>query len=117
MNQCRWIPCGAIVVVGIALATAGLAQTLPRLPEDYVFPQGDGSPGKVTFSHASHFDRRHPDCTVCHPALFKILQKGSPTQGVPIRHSSMEAGRACGACHDGKASFGLDNCDVCHRSQ
>lgn len=110
-----WILRGGTVVLGIALATAGLAQTLPRLPKDFPFPQGDGSPGQVTFSHLTHIDQKRPDCTVCHPALFKIVEKGTPAEGGPIHHSSMQAGRHCGACHNGKAAFGLDNCPLCHR--
>ncbi|MCX6544793.1 MAG: hypothetical protein NTV05_10325 [Acidobacteria bacterium] len=27
----------------------------------------------------------------------------------------MKQGRACGACHDGKKSFGVDDCTMCHR--
>jgi c(7)-type cytochrome triheme protein len=115
MKQCRWIPRVVMVVLGITMAAAGLAQTSLRLPENYVFTQGNGSPGKVTFSHLTHVDQKKPDCIACHPALFKILEKGSPAQDERIRHSSMEADRQCGACHDGKAAFGLNNCVVCHR--
>lgn len=110
-----WILRGQMVLLAMALATAGLAQTLSRLPKDFPFPQGDGSPGQVTFSHQTHVDQKRPDCTGCHPALFKIVERGTPVEGGPIRHSSMQAGRQCGACHNGKAAFGLDNCPLCHR--
>lgn len=111
----RWTLEGAMVGLGLALATAGLAQTLPRLPQDFPLPRGEGSPGQVTFSHLTHVDQKRPDCTGCHPALFKILERGTPAEGGPVRHSSMEAGRQCGACHNDKASFGLANCPLCHR--
>lgn len=117
MRWSSWNTHGAIVVLGIAVATVSLAQALPRLPEDYVFPQGEGSPGRVTFSHVTHIDQKKPDCTACHPALFKILEKGSSAQNGAMRHSSMEQGRQCGACHDGRAAFGLDTCELCHRGQ
>jgi c(7)-type cytochrome triheme protein len=110
-----WIPCAIIVAAGVGLATAGLAQSLPRLPKDFPFSQGAGSPGQVTFSHLTHVDQKRPDCTGCHPALFKLLQKATPAEARTIDHSSMEAGRHCGACHNGKAAFGLENCPVCHQ--
>lgn len=110
-----WIPWVFVVTAGIGLATAGLAQTLPSLPQDFPFPRGEGSPGQVTFSHQSHVDPKRPDCTVCHPALFKILAKGTPAEGGPLGHPAMERGRQCGACHNGTAAFGLDNCPLCHR--
>jgi c(7)-type cytochrome triheme protein len=107
--------CVVAMVLGIPLITSGLAQTLPRLPQDFSFPRGEGSPGQVTFSHQSHVDSKRPDCTACHPALFKILTKGTPAEGGPLGHAAMERGRQCGACHNGKSTFGLDNCALCHR--
>lgn len=114
-RRCGRVLRGSMVVLAMALATAGLAQSLPRLPRDFPFPQGDGSPGQVTFSHLAHVDQKRPDCTGCHPALFKLLERGTPTEGGPIGHSRMEAGRECGACHNGKVAFGLENCPLCHR--
>ncbi len=113
----RWTLWGVIVALGIGLATLGVAQTLPRLPQDFVFPHGEGSPGNVTFSHQTHVDQKKPECTACHPALFKILEKGNPAEGGPIQHAEMERGRQCGACHNGKAAFGLDDCQFCHRQE
>jgi c(7)-type cytochrome triheme protein len=28
----------------------------------------------------------------------------------------MDKGASCGACHNGKKSFGFDDCTLCHRS-
>ena len=74
----------------------------------------DGCPDKVTFNHSSHVDLNAPGCTRCHPKLFKTLEKGATADGQPIRHAAMEQGRQCGACH-GKAAFGFESCDMCHR--
>ena len=98
----------------VAVATAAAAGGLDKLPKDYTFPSGDGSPGKVTFSHQSHVDPKKPGCTNCHPKLFKTMEKGATSDGTPIRHAVMEKGGQCGACH-GKAAFGFDSCDLCHR--
>ncbi len=100
--------------LGLGFATASLAGELKKLPDDVVLPQGDGSPGKVTFSHASHVDGAKPNCLACHPAQFKILEKASTTSGAAVKHASMEKGGQCGSCH-GKAAFGFDSCDMCHK--
>jgi c(7)-type cytochrome triheme protein len=109
------------VVAFVALGTASLAETAPRLSEvmprlakEYTFPQGPRSPGKVTFNHESHVSAKDADCTQCHPRHFRILEPGKTTDGAPIRHVAMDAKRLCGACHDGKAAFGLKDCDTCH---
>jgi c(7)-type cytochrome triheme protein len=97
---------------GLAAAAGG---PLHRLPTDYVFARGDGSPGPVTFSHASHVDAAKPACVAWHPRIFRITETGRPQDRERITHARMEKGAACGACH-GKAAFGLDGCDACHRS-
>jgi c(7)-type cytochrome triheme protein len=102
------------VVVAVALTTVALAAGLEKLPPDHAFPAGEGSPGKVTFSHQSHVDPARPGCTNCHPKLFKTMETGVTADGSPIRHAVMEKGGQCGACH-GKAAFGFDSCDLCHR--
>jgi c(7)-type cytochrome triheme protein len=115
MSACKRTTRLVAVLAGALLASAGLAGELKRLPPDFVLPQSDGSPGPVTFSHSSHVDAARPNCVTCHPKSFRILEKGATASGEPVKHESMEAGRACGACH-GKTAFGFDSCDVCHRS-
>ncbi len=117
MNRRSWISCAIAIAVAIGIASAAAAGALPKLPQDFVFPQGDGSPGKVTFSHASHVDEKHPACTGCHPTLFRILKSGAPADGPRIVHAAMEANRQCGACHNERAAFGLTKCEMCHRGQ
>jgi c(7)-type cytochrome triheme protein len=104
----------AALLLSAGLALPGLAADLPRLPADAALKASEGSPGKVTFSHASHVDSKKPSCTTCHPRDFRILEKGMTAGGEPIRHADMEKGRQCGACH-GKTAFGFDACDMCHR--
>ena len=104
----------AAVLAALLLAAGAAADGLQKLPPDRAFPSSDGSPGKVTFSHQSHVDPKAPGCTNCHPKLFKTLDKSATADGQPITHKAMEQGRQCGACH-GKAAFGFDSCDSCHR--
>ena len=106
---------GCMVMAALGMATVVVAQPLPRLPEDAVLPGGEGSPGRVTFSHRSHVDQEKPDCTVCHPGLFSILG-GAPAEERPY-HAAMDESRRCGACHTGTAAFGLDDCLACHRAE
>jgi c(7)-type cytochrome triheme protein len=106
----------AVVAVGALLAaTSALAGgKLQKLPTEYVFARGDGSPGPVTFSHETHVDAAKPSCTTCHPKEFRILGAGRTAAREAIRHDRMEAGAACGACH-GKTAFGFDSCEMCHK--
>jgi c(7)-type cytochrome triheme protein len=102
----------------LACSSALLAGSLPRLPQDKALPQGDGSPGVVTFSHVSHVDAARPDCTTCHPALFPIVKRtASSAAPAAIRHADMEKGKGCGSCHDGKSAHGLDDCGTCHKTK
>ncbi len=105
-----------LLLAGALFAGTAFSQSrLPRLPKGFALPQTGDSPGKVTFNHESHVDEAKPSCTSCHPRLFKILEAGRPTEGGAITHDTMKAGRACGACHDGKKAFAADDCTMCHR--
>ena len=97
-----------------AASTALGASKLQKLPTDYVFARGEGSPGAVMFSHQSHVDLAKPSCTTCHSKMFRILEVGATASRDPIRHDRMEKGAACGACH-GKTAFGFESCDLCHK--
>lgn len=107
-----------LVAASLMLAGVAFAQgKMPRLPKPYGFPQAGDSPGRVTFNHESHVDENAPDCTACHPRLFKILKPGATPDRQAITHDAMNQGQACGSCHNGKKSFGFDDCTLCHRSQ
>jgi c(7)-type cytochrome triheme protein len=104
-----------VIVAGLALGGVALGQNLPKLPDALTLGQSPDSPGQVTFLHVSHMGDR-PDCTRCHPKLFSIVkpaQKSSPA--AKITHANMLKGRQCGACHNGKAAFGFDDCSMCHK--
>jgi len=113
----RAVTYSLMALLTMGLATAVVAQSLPRLPKAFEFPQSPDSPGVVTFNHETHIAvQEKPDCTVCHSKLFKILEPGAPAEGGPVRHELMEKKRQCGACHDGEAATGLDQCDHCHKT-
>ena len=84
-----------------------------RLPSDLAFAANPDAPAPVMFRHETHVDTTAPRCTGCHPGTFPILKRGGP-----VTHADMEAGRSCGACHDGRAAFSAadsDACEFCHQ--
>jgi c(7)-type cytochrome triheme protein len=105
-----------VVALVLAFAASAAGEAPLRLPPDLVFRGAEGSPGMVTFDHGSHLNEKKPECTTCHPAVFRILKTGS-TAPLRVDHASMDAGRQCGACHNGTRAFGLDQCALCHREQ
>jgi c(7)-type cytochrome triheme protein len=63
--------------------------------------------GKVIFSGDAHKGSKCPDC---HAALFK-MKKGADA----ITMKDMEAGKFCGACHNGTKAFAVKECAKCHK--
>ena len=112
-----------LTVTGLLFASALGAASTRTLWDGIALPQSVESPGRVIFNHTTHLDEARPDCTVCHPRLFSILpaqQRRLPTARAPKRgvivHASMEKGEHCGACHNGKRAFALeDDCTACHQ--
>lgn len=66
------------------------------------------SPTAALFSHWSH---NQYSCYSCHPSLFPMKKKA-------FTHVDIARGQYCGACHNGKRAWGIDDdgieCDVCH---
>jgi c(7)-type cytochrome triheme protein len=105
-----------MVILALGVAGAVMAHDLPKLPADLTLPQSSGSPGKVVFSHLTHVGMQgKPNCTSCHPRPFSILGTSPVNSDRAITHAKMEKGRQCGACHNGKAASGFDDCTNCHR--
>lgn len=66
--------------------------------------------GDVFFSHDSHVDVSGLKCTSCHDAIY--VTTGKPAV---VKMAGMKKGKSCGACHEGKKAFALDNCGNCHK--
>jgi c(7)-type cytochrome triheme protein len=94
------------------------ATELAKLPADFAFPQGNGSPGQVTFSHETHVSRADangPACVSCHQERgFALRSHGQARRG-SVSMDRMQKGELCGACHDGKRATGLPECSLCHQ--
>ncbi len=65
------------------------------------------SAGPTPFSHKKHL-AKYSDCSACHPRLFKA------GRNKPVTMAEMEKGKSCGACHNGKSAFSVDECARCH---
>ena len=77
-------------------------------PQDVRIPQlkARAVPPPARFSHWRHNTQY---CFSCHPALFAMAPAG-------FTHEEMRAGKACGACHDGRAAAAVAamTCEGCH---
>ncbi|HLA29380.1 MAG TPA: cytochrome c3 family protein [Syntrophales bacterium] len=62
--------------------------------------------GPVAFSHKKHSGAYK--CGSCHPKLYEA------GRNKPVGMAQMEKGKSCGACHNGKGTFKIDDCVHCH---
>jgi len=102
-----------IAAVTLVLGVQAAAQQL-RLPADIVYGGAGASPGKVVFSHQVH-TAVSDKCTACHVTLFRMLRPARQ-----VTHTDMDAGRSCGACHNGQMAFGSTDpagCARCHAGE
>ncbi len=77
-----------------------------------------GSAGKVTFDGKMHNTKLGPGkCKECHPGLFPMKKPGAEG-AAKITMADINAGKYCGACHDGTKAFSAKdaaNCGKCHK--
>jgi c(7)-type cytochrome triheme protein len=79
-----------------------------RGPGPIVYKRGDASPGQVTFRHGTHVGPKAA-CVACHPKPFAMKSTGPRPDG------AMHEPGACGMCHDGRRSFGVEDGKACAR--
>lgn len=103
MSQ-RWIVLAAVLLVVTPSALYA------RWIKDKVYLETK-EVGKVEFSHFNHLEAVGKNCPSCHNAIYHIVTKNNPA----FTMKEMEAGKACGACHNGSRAFSVkENCDTCH---
>ena len=97
---------GLLLGTGLELRVAQAAPTPPKKPITY---PGVKHPPSV-FDHQAHMKPgRVASCSECHPKLFKT--KALATK---FTMADITAGKACGACHNGKKAFSASECARCH---
>jgi c(7)-type cytochrome triheme protein len=101
-----------LVIVAVAVApmffTASGLAVPPGQTVEFT-PQGAG---KVIFSGTVHAEKG-AKCNDCHPALFPMKKAE-----LSLTMKDMEAGKGCGACHNGTKAFGVKDpadCAKCHK--
>ncbi len=104
----KFIVLSLAVVVVIAMAASAFAVPAGKTVEF----EGKGA-GKVVFDGKIHADKGLK-CADCHQSgLFK-MKKGADV----LTMKEMEAGKNCGACHNGTKAFSVKdaaNCGKCHK--
>jgi c(7)-type cytochrome triheme protein len=97
-----------VVVVTFVLAASAFAVPAGKTVEF----DGKGA-GKVVFDGKVHADKGNK-CADCHQSgLFK-MKKGAEV----LTMKDMQAGKNCGACHNGTKAFGVKDaatCVKCHK--
>lgn len=109
-ESCRSCHAGRSAVAAAAPGAPGQAPAAFKGPAPIAYKAAEGSPGPVTFRHASHLGKG-TTCKSCHPKPFAMKSAGARPDG------AMHEGSACGMCHDGRKSFGTEDdkaCGKCH---
>jgi c(7)-type cytochrome triheme protein len=67
--------------------------------------------GETIFSHEAHVEVAGLQCQECHPKVYTNAK-----QHKSVTMKTMEQGKSCGSCHNGKEAFSVkENCENCHR--
>lgn len=110
----KLIPCVVLVAAGLLVfslwGTGILAQV--KGPADFQYKLGKGSLGLVTFSHEFH-DQKGQKCVACHDKIYKMKKFEAK-----VDMATLNAGKSCGTCHNGKTSFATNapkDCARCHK--
>lgn len=96
-----------ILTLLIAVAFVG---SVMAVPPGKTIEFAGGAPGKVILDGKTHADKGLK-CADCHPKVFQ-MKKGA----AKITMADIDAGKACGTCHNGTKAFASkDNCAKCHK--
>jgi c(7)-type cytochrome triheme protein len=110
-ESCRSCHAGRKAVAAAAPGTPGQAPASFTGPAPIAYKPAEGSPGPVTFRHATHLGKA-ATCKSCHPKPFAMKSAGARPDG------AMHEGSACGMCHNGRTTFGTEDdkaCARCHK--
>lgn len=69
--------------------------------------------GTVVFDHGFHLKQAsiNNNCKACHSEIFDMKNRSHATM------AEMEKGKSCGACHNGKKAFNVQECVRCHQTR
>ena len=100
---------GILAVIAALVLSVGNVMAVPKGTVEFANPMGI-----VIFDAKTHADKGLK-CADCHtkPKLFE-MKKGKDK----LTMKDMNAGKFCGACHDGKKAFSVKtpaDCKKCHK--
>jgi c(7)-type cytochrome triheme protein len=97
------------VLIGMVIGAAGVAAAVEGDIQFARKPELGAEPPPAVFPHWVH--RMRFKCYVCHDAIFQMKAGTNP-----VTMESIQQGKYCGNCHDGKTAFavGFDSCPRCH---
>ena len=99
-----------IFVLALAVVVMlAMAATVFAVPAGKTVEYDGKGAGKVVFDGKAHASVKCADCHQSGP-MFK-MKKGS----VVMTMKDMEAGKTCGACHNGTKAFAVKECAKCHK--
>ena len=99
-----------ILILALLTTVAFAASALAVAPGKTV-EFADGSNGKVVFDGKVHTEKGLK-CTDCHTKIFQMKK------GPALKMADLNAGKGCGACHNGTKAFKTSdpaNCNKCHK--
>jgi len=112
-----------LIIAGIVLSAAFVTAYGADKPKGEPYPRDmvfGGNKGQaVMFSHRAHVEDFGQSCDACHTKVFELKYGAAETKG-DFTMASLNDGRYCGACHNGKTAFSADDygrCDSCHAGQ
>lgn len=98
-----------IAAVTACIVLAGFGSALATVGGGDITLKNKG--GNVIFSHEAHVAGMGLKCNECHDKLYTNAK-----QHKKISMKQMQKGKSCGACHNGKAAFGVTgDCAKCHK--
>jgi c(7)-type cytochrome triheme protein len=98
-----------LVIAIVMIVTFVLSVSAFAVPAGKTVDFAGGAAGKVVFDGKIHADKGLK-CADCHPGNFK-MKKG----GDVITMADINAGKSCGACHNGTKAFAAKDCAKCHK--
>jgi c(7)-type cytochrome triheme protein len=108
-----------VLLAGILVGAFTLSETLQaamKTPKDFTMTLTGNMP-HVIFSHRNHTEAQNLTCQDCHTKIFQMKIAETAKKNGPLTMAAMEDGKFCGACHNGKKSFGVkaeNTCAKCH---
>lgn len=109
-----WVGFYFLFVVGALYLAPSPVQA--QVPPDFTY-EGTKPMPPVTFSHKFHVTEKKRQCPDCHTKVFQMKKMSAAKE---MSMATINQGKFCGACHDGKTAFSskdAKSCSRCHKKK